>query len=100
MVRREDPVWGGEDEALEANFDTFHYTNAAPQHGDLNQRMSAWLGLEDFIFENCRTRGLKVSVFTRAGSCVRTTVGPRLSEPWRHPVRVLEDCGRDRLPNE
>jgi len=62
MVRREDPVWGALKVAKEANIDTFHYTNAAPQHEDLNQR--DWVGLEDYILGNARTRGLKVSVFT------------------------------------
>lgn len=64
MVRREDPVWGKAGEAGEANFDTFHYTNAAPQHADLNQRAQAWRGLEDYILEHTRTQGLKASVFT------------------------------------
>lgn len=64
MVRREDPVWGSEEEALQGNFDTFHYTNAAPQHADLNQRATAWQGLENFILENSRTLGLKATVFT------------------------------------
>lgn len=62
MVRREDPVWGDLAAATEANRDTFHYTNAAPQHEALNQR--DWLNLEDYILGNARTRGLKVSVFT------------------------------------
>ena len=62
MVRREDPVWGSVEIASEANIDTFHYTNAAPQHEDLNQR--DWVRLEDYILGNARTRGLKVSVFT------------------------------------
>lgn len=62
MVRREDPVWGSLEIAAEANLDTFHYTNAAPQHEDLNQR--DWVGLEDYVLANARTRGLKVSVFT------------------------------------
>ena len=62
MVRREDPVWGSLKIAKEANLDTFHYTNAAPQHEDLNQR--DWVGLEDYVLSNARTRGLKVSVFT------------------------------------
>jgi endonuclease G len=35
MVRREDPNWG--DDAPQANSDTFHYTNSAPQHSLLNQ---------------------------------------------------------------
>jgi endonuclease G len=36
--------------------------HAAPQHEDLNQR--DWVGLEDYVLSNARTRGLKVSVFT------------------------------------
>ncbi|MER9456624.1 DNA/RNA non-specific endonuclease [Mesorhizobium sp. M0478] len=63
MVRREDPVWGETVEiAAEANLDTFHYTNAAPQHEDLNQR--DWVRLEDYVLGNARTRGLQVSAFT------------------------------------
>jgi endonuclease G len=62
MVRREDPVWGSKAEAAEANQDTFHYTNCAPQHEDLNQR--DWVNLEDYVLGNAKTHGLKVSVFT------------------------------------
>lgn len=62
MVRREDPVWGPLDVAQEANDDTFHYTNCAPQHEALNQR--DWLALEDYVLGNARTRKLMVSVFT------------------------------------
>lgn len=63
MVRREDPVWGDtDDEAREANLDTFSFCNAAPQHEALNQKH--WLALEDYVLGHARTRGLKVSVFT------------------------------------
>ena len=62
MVRREDPVWGTAEIAAQANQDTFHYANAAPQHEDLNQR--DWVRLEDYVLGNAKTRGLKVSVFT------------------------------------
>lgn len=62
MVRREDPVWGSLETASQANIDTFHYTNAAPQHKDLNQR--DWVNLENYVLGNARTRKLKVSVFT------------------------------------
>ncbi|NID11264.1 DNA/RNA non-specific endonuclease [Fibrivirga algicola] len=62
MVRREDPVWGTEAEAKTANIDTFHYTNACPQMGAMNQK--TWLGLEDYILNNARADGLRVSVFT------------------------------------
>jgi endonuclease G len=60
LVRREDPVWG--DDAEQANTDTFHFTNCAPQHGDMNQQ--TWLGLENYILKNARVHDLRVVVFT------------------------------------
>ena len=62
MVRREDPVWGELEAAAQANKDSFHYTNAAPQHEDLNQK--DWVNLKDYVLGNAKTHGLKVSVFT------------------------------------
>lgn len=62
MVRRLDPVWGSEAEAAEANADTFHYVNAAPQHKDLNRRV--WNDLEDYILDSAKAMDLKMSVFT------------------------------------
>lgn len=73
MVRREDPNWDpaivpGPDVtstlAKRANFDTFHYTNAAVQHSSLNQGKQLWLGLESHILDNARTMGFKACVFT------------------------------------
>jgi endonuclease G, mitochondrial len=60
LVRREDPVWGPQ--AALANDDTFHFTNCSPQHSGMNQK--TWLGLEDYILQNARIHGLRVSVFT------------------------------------
>lgn len=60
MVRRLDPVWGNN--AEEANEDTFHFTNSAPQHKNLNQK--EWLRLEDYILGNANKENFKVSVFT------------------------------------
>lgn len=60
MVRRLDPVWGENSEA--ANDDTFHFSNSAPQHKNLNQK--TWLSLENYILDNTDKEGLKVSVFT------------------------------------
>ena len=62
MVRREDPVWGTPAEAQMANVDTFHYTNACPQMAGLNQK--TWVGLENYILDNARADGMRVSVFT------------------------------------
>ncbi|WP_088007703.1 DNA/RNA non-specific endonuclease [Indiicoccus explosivorum] len=60
LTRRQDPNWGID--AVKANAHTFHFTNCAPQHKNLNQK--AWLQLEDYILENAETHGLKASVFT------------------------------------
>jgi endonuclease G, mitochondrial len=60
MVRRLDPVWG--ESAETANDDTFHYTNACPQHKDLNQKI--WNDLEEYIYQNANKNELKVNVFT------------------------------------
>ncbi|MBM9512841.1 DNA/RNA non-specific endonuclease [Desulfogranum marinum] len=63
MVRRLDPAWGDtREEAAQAADDTFFYTNAHPQHAQLNQR--SWLDLEEYILDNAATHDLKVSVFT------------------------------------
>ncbi len=64
MVRREDPNWGGAQEAQLANDDTFHYVNAAAQHSRLNQGKTLWQGLENYILDNARTHGFKACVFT------------------------------------
>ena len=60
LVRRLDPVWGDEETATQAMEDTFHYTNAAPQHKNLNRRI--WLGLETHILDNTDERDWKISV--------------------------------------
>jgi endonuclease G len=60
LVRRQDPVWGRD--AARANEDTFHFTNASPQHRNLNQK--TWLELENYILENAGRYDLKVTVFT------------------------------------
>ncbi len=63
LVRRLDPAWGDtRAEADAAAEDTFFYTNAAPQHAKLNQRI--WLGLENYVLENADNHDIRVSVFT------------------------------------
>jgi endonuclease G len=60
LVRRLDPVWGKD--AARANEDTFHFTNASPQHRNLNQK--TWLALEEYILGNAGSHDLDVTVFT------------------------------------
>jgi endonuclease G len=62
LVRRRDPAWGPEAKA--ANDDTFHFTNAAPQHHAFNAGRTQWVGLEDYVLGNAATHGLRVSVLT------------------------------------
>ena len=62
LVRRLDPVWGRRKEAMQAEEDTFHYTNSAPQHELLNQR--DWVGLEEYLLDALAEHQLKASVFT------------------------------------
>ncbi|WP_297768657.1 DNA/RNA non-specific endonuclease [uncultured Roseovarius sp.] len=64
MVRRYATNWGTEDEAMRANLDSYHYTNAAPQHRALNRSWSKWLGLENYVLESARTHGFRANVFT------------------------------------
>lgn len=60
MVRRSDPSWG--ENSFAGQDDTFSYTNAALQHGDLNQRN--WLDLENHVQEAAVAAKQKVTVFT------------------------------------
>lgn len=62
MVRRLSPMWGTADEARFAEADTFHYTNAVPQHARLNQK--AWVELETYLLEWAEANGARMSIFT------------------------------------
>ncbi|BBE24514.1 hypothetical protein MN0502_33970 (plasmid) [Arthrobacter sp. MN05-02] len=65
LVRRASAVWGDtRAEAQQANEDTFHYTNAAPQAAKFNQGLELWLGLESYLLENAADNGRRLIVFT------------------------------------
>lgn len=64
LVRRLDPVWGEAAEANQANADTFHYTNAAPQADVFNQGKKLWAGLEDYLLEHAAQFDRKLAVLT------------------------------------
>lgn len=99
MVRRRDPGWGPV--AQQAEEDTFHYTNCAPQHQDLNQK--DWLGLEDYVLGAAETRGFRASVLTgpvfrdddrtlKAQPGVRDVAIPE--EFWKIAVMIDASTGR------
>ncbi len=62
MVRRRDVVWGSKGEASKANSETFYYTNAVPQHGDLNQ--NKWLDLENWLLQRADQQKKRLTIFT------------------------------------
>jgi endonuclease G len=60
MTRREDPNWGPQAKA--ANADTFFVTNACPQIQPFNAGI--WNDLEDYALQNSRQDDMRISVFT------------------------------------
>jgi endonuclease G len=65
LVRRASAVWGDtRAEAAQANEDTFHYTNAAPQAAKFNQGLDLWLGMENYLLDNAADHGRRLIVFT------------------------------------
>jgi endonuclease G len=58
-------VWGDtRAETAEANEDTFHHTNAAPQAAKFNKSIELWLGLEPYLQENAADNSRRIVVFT------------------------------------
>jgi endonuclease G, mitochondrial len=75
LVRRIDPAWGNAARALEAEIDTFHWTNAAPQVGFFNQgradedhpdtgRGKLWRAAENYVLRNAVAEDQRVVSFT------------------------------------
>lgn len=64
MTKREDVQWGNTiGIALNAADSTFYYTNAVPQHKDLNRDI--WRSLEDYILHTeTKQNELRICVFT------------------------------------
>jgi DNA/RNA endonuclease G (NUC1) len=65
LVRRASAVWGDtRAESAQANEDTFHYTNAAPQAAAFNQGLALWLGLESYLLDHATDHLRRIVVFT------------------------------------
>src|SRR4051794_22942780 len=64
LVMRASSTWGEtEEEARQAELDTFYFTNAAPQASRFNQGRELWLGLEEYLQEHAATFDRKLAVF-------------------------------------
>jgi endonuclease G, mitochondrial len=76
LVRRMDPAWGTDNQALVADADTFHWTNACPQVGFFNMGLAKslnvpgtgggrlWRAIENYVLRNAVADKERVSVFT------------------------------------
>jgi endonuclease G len=94
MTRREDPVWGTDEEAARANADSMHVTNTAPQMQAFNAPI--WLGLEDYALDHAREDSMKISVIT--GPVLKTDDPIRFGIQiprvfWKVIAFVHEDTG-------
>jgi endonuclease G len=64
LVMRASSMWGDtDDEARQAEAETFYFTNAAPQASMFNQGRALWLGLEEYLQEHAATFDRKLGVF-------------------------------------
>jgi endonuclease G len=64
LVMRASSAWGEtEEEARQAEADTFYFTNAAPQASSFNQGRQLWLGLEEYLQVHAATFDRKLAVF-------------------------------------
>jgi len=75
LVRRLDPAWGDIRTAIEAELDTFHWTNAAPQVGFFNMgrgdatiegtgKGNLWRSVENYVLRNAVASDSRVVSFT------------------------------------
>ena len=75
LVRRMDPAWGTNKQALLADADTFHWTNCSPQVGFFNMGRAPantpnsgggllWRALENYVLRNAVAENARVSCFT------------------------------------
>jgi endonuclease G, mitochondrial len=87
LVRRLDPCWGAnQGDARRGMGDSFHFTNAAPQHQTYND--IDWGNLEDYILDKAQTSEKRLTVFT--GPIFRDSDPlygrKRKGGPWRIPL--------------
>ena len=80
LVMRSSSTWGRtEDEARQAEAETFYFTNASPQAALFTQGHELWLGLEDYVLQNAGSFDRRLAVFA----------GPIL-EPDDPPYRGIQ----------
>ena len=85
LVRREDPEWGTVALSKQAGENTFWFTNCAPQHKDLNQKI--WGELEANILHlGADDQNLKINVLT--GPVLATTDGTFVTKVEGQDIQI------------
>ena len=75
LIRRMDPAWGTDKQALLADADTFHWTNCSPQVGFFNMGRASstmagtgggklWRAVENYVLRNAVAENTRVCSFT------------------------------------
>ena len=75
LVRRMDPAWGSNRQALSADADTFHWTNCSPQVGFFNMGRASrsepnsgggklWRAIENYVLRNAVADDTRATCFT------------------------------------
>ena len=87
LVRLLDPCWGANQaDSKRGMEDSFHFTNAAPQHQTYND--IDWGNLEDYVLDKAQTSEKRLTVFT--GPIFRDNDPlygrKRVGGPWRIPL--------------
>lgn len=87
LVRLLDPCWGQDvADSKRGMEDSFHFTNAAPQHQSYNDM--DWGNLEDYVLDKAQSSEKRLSVFT--GPIFRDSDPlygrKRAGGPWRIPL--------------
>ena len=95
MTRREDPIWGTEQEGLQGNSDSMCVTNTVPQMQNFNSPV--WLALENYALSNAREDKMNISVFT--GPVFKTNdpvqYGIKIpKEFWKVITFIHDDTGK------
>lgn len=84
LVRRRSMHWGDEEQAFEADQESFYYTNIAPQHSKLHH--SAWGNIEDWMMKLADEHKKQSCVFT--GPIFTYSDPERINLEGEKPIRI------------
>lgn len=89
---------GDRSTAAVANFDTFAFTNAAPQAAGFNQGANLWLGLEDYILTQAESFDQRLCVFTAPVLDLQDPIYRTVQIPRRFWKIAAWNAGTDTSP--